>query len=188
MRYQVSEQTRLRQITCEIFISEGLDSALNIDRESFNNAHPHSVYITKWLHSALRQLASAQKRVAAQAREKNLDASKGAALTEIQRVAADLWKQEAEDPASEPPAVVLADEGKASPKTADSYIFPRSAVLHGRSGKKTSAAKARVAILEEKLKAITQVLASFGLLDHLPKRKQERLLRAIFEILEAAEE
>jgi hypothetical protein len=35
MRYQVSEQTRLRQIVCEIFVSEGLESALNIDRESF---------------------------------------------------------------------------------------------------------------------------------------------------------
>jgi hypothetical protein len=66
MRYQVSEQTRLRQITCEIFVSEGLDSALNIDRESFNYAHPHSVFITKWLHSALRQLATAQKRLASE--------------------------------------------------------------------------------------------------------------------------
>ena len=34
MKYQVSEQTRLRQITAEIFVSKGLDAALNIDRES----------------------------------------------------------------------------------------------------------------------------------------------------------
>ena len=47
LRYQVSEQTRLRQISCEIFVSEGLEAALNIDRESFNYAHPHVVYITK---------------------------------------------------------------------------------------------------------------------------------------------
>ena len=40
LRYQVSEQTRLRQISCEIFVSEGLEAALNIDRESFNYAHP----------------------------------------------------------------------------------------------------------------------------------------------------
>ena len=57
LRYQVSEQTRLRQISCEIFVSEGLEAALNIDRESFNYAHPHVVYITKWLHAALRRVA-----------------------------------------------------------------------------------------------------------------------------------
>ena len=51
LRYQVSEQTRLRQISCEIFVSEGLEAALNIDRESFNYAHPHVVYITNWLHA-----------------------------------------------------------------------------------------------------------------------------------------
>ena len=63
MRYQVSEQTRLRQISCEIFVSEGLEAALNIDRESFNYAHPHVVYITKWLHASLRRVATVQKRI-----------------------------------------------------------------------------------------------------------------------------
>ncbi len=38
--YQVSEQTRLRQITAEIFVREGLDGAINLDRESFNYAAP----------------------------------------------------------------------------------------------------------------------------------------------------
>ena len=41
LNYRVSEQTRLRQITAEIFVHEGLDSAVNIDRESFNFSHPH---------------------------------------------------------------------------------------------------------------------------------------------------
>ena len=64
LRYQVSEQTRLRQISCEIFVSEGLEAALNIDRESFNYAHPHAVYITKWLHASLRRVATVQKHIA----------------------------------------------------------------------------------------------------------------------------
>ena len=45
--------------------------------------------------------------------------------------------------------------------------------------------RVRNSILEEKLKAIAQVLASFGLLDAVPKRKQEKLLKAIQEILDA---
>ena len=57
-----------------------------------------------------------------------------------------------------------------------------------RTRAKTSKSRARDAILEAKLKAIAQVLASFGLLDAVPKRKQEKLLKAIFEILEASEE
>lgn len=189
MRYQVSEQTRLRQITCEIFVSEGLDSALNIDRESFNNAHPHAVYITKWLYSALRQLATAQKRLASEVRGQIRDENKGATVSEIQRVAVNTWKQETDDPASEPPAIELSDTGRKSTATAgDAYVFSRALVVPERTRAKTSKSRARDAILEAKLKAIAQVLASFGLLDAVPKRKQEKLLKAIFEILEASEE
>ena len=185
MRYQVSEQTRLRQITCEIFVSEGLDSALNIDRESFNNAHPHSVYITKWLHSALRQLASAQKRLASEVRSHTRDESKGVTVSEIQRVASEVWQQEADDPAGQPPSIELSVTGKKAEAAGESYVYSRNAILPGRTGTQTSKAKARDSILEEKLKAIAQVLASFGLLDAVPKRKQEKLLKAIYEILDA---
>ncbi len=185
MRYQVSELTRLRQITCEIFVSEGLDSALNIDRESFNNAHPHSVYITKWLHSALRQLASTQKRLASEARDHTRDESKDAARTEIQRVASDVWKRETDDPGANPPSIELSVTGSKSESSTDAYVFSRSAVMPDRQRARTSKTKAHEAVLEEKLKAIAQVLASFGLLDAVPKRKQEKLLKAIYEILEA---
>jgi hypothetical protein len=94
MRYQVSEQTRLRQITCEIYVYEGLDSALNIDRESFNSAHPHSVYITKWLHEALRQLTNTQKKISKELRDQSLGESGQKALTVIQRVASEVWSRE----------------------------------------------------------------------------------------------
>ena len=176
MRYQTSELTRLRQITCEIFVSEGLDSALNIDRESFNSAHPHSVYITKWLHSALRQLATAQKRIAGEAREHTRDESKGVALSEIQRVASDVWESEADDPGARPPSIELSETGKKSAAAGESYVYSRAAIVPDRPRAQTPKAKARNAILEEKLKAVAQVLASFGLLDAVPKRKQEKLL------------
>ena len=87
MRYQVSELTRLRQTTCEIFVSEGLEGALNIDRKSFNNAHPHAVYITKWLHGALRQLATTQKKAASEVRDHTREESKDARVTEIRKIA-----------------------------------------------------------------------------------------------------
>ena len=185
MRYQVSEQTRLRQITCEIFVKEGLDSALNIDRESFNNAHPHSVYITKWLHGALRQLASTQKRIAGEIRAGARGESKSAAVSAIQNVATKVWQEELDDSGSQPPAIELSLTGKKSDQVAEAYVFPRSVIIPERPRVNTARERARSAILEEKLKAIAQVLASFGLLDAVSTRKQEKVLKAIFEILDA---
>lgn len=187
MRYQVSELTRLRQITCEIFVSEGLDSALNIDRESFNSAHPHSVYITRWLHSALRQLASAQKRLSSDIRNKARDATKETLISGIQRVAENVWKRESDDPGAEPPSIELVTEVK--PKiSGEAYLFRRDAIVPPKQRTQTAKAKATDAVQHEKFKAIAQVLAAFGLLDNLPQIKQEQLLRAIYEILDAPEE
>jgi hypothetical protein len=188
MRYQVAEQNRLRQITCEIFVSEGLDSALNIDRESFNNAHPHSVYITKWVHGALRQLASSQKKLAKEASDHARGENKDLAVSEIQRVAIDVWTQESGDPTSNPPAIRISDAEYKASAISDSYVFARSAVVPERTKPKTTKQLAHEEVIEEKLKAIAQVLASFGLLDSVSKRKQEKLLKAIYKILDAPEE
>lgn len=185
LRYQVSEQTRLRQITCEIFVSEGLDSALNIDRESFNGAHPHSVFLTKWLHSALRQLASAQKRVASEVRNTARHDNLEAAVSGIQKVASDIWREEADDPGAAPPTIALSTSGTKKKYTEEAYVYERDQIVPERSRANTAKGRAQTAVLEEKLKAIAQVLASFGLLDAVPKRKQEKLLKAIYEILEA---
>jgi len=187
MRYQISEQTRLRQITCELFVSEGLESALNIDRESFNSAHPHSVFLTKWLHSALRQLATAQKRVASDARQETRAVRKGAAVSDIHRLAVQVWKQETGDPDSAPPAIELSEKGTKKKSPGEAYVFDRAVVVPGAGQAKTAKGRAKKDVLEAKLKAIAQVLASFGLLDSVPKRKQEKLLQTIYKILEAPE-
>jgi len=187
MRYQVSEQTRLRQITCEIFVKEGLDSALNIDRESFNNAHPHAVYITRWMHAALRQLSNAQKKLAKEVRDQARSESKQKMFTEIQKIAVDTWAQEV-DESSEPPEIkLLSDKDDRTAVGGDAYVYTREAVLPSSSGSSNPRLKQRKAFNETKLQAVAQVLASYGLLDTIPKKKQERLLKAIYQILDAAE-
>jgi hypothetical protein len=187
MRYQISELTRLRQITCEIFVSEGLDSALNIDRESFNNAHPHAVFITKWLYSALRQLATAQKREANEVRTTVRAEKTDAKVERVRKIAAAAWSEEVDDEDSPPPAIEFSNTGKKSIKDADAYSFSRPAVL-GQDEAQTARPNARNVILEEKLKALAQLLASYGLLDRLSKKKQEKLLREIYQILETSED
>lgn len=185
MRYQVQEIQRLKQITCEIFVTRGLDSALNIDRESFNSAHPHSVFITKWLHSALRQLASTQKRLASEVRVVVRGERQSTALSNIQRVADDIWRSQSGDPSSEPPDIELRPKDHDPSGDSTGYVFDRSAVVPEASRTQGARARTQSSVLEEKVKAVAQVLASFGLLESMPKHKQEALLRAIYEIMEA---
>jgi hypothetical protein len=188
MRYQVSELTRLRQVTCEIFVSEGLDNALNIDRESFNNAHPHAVFITKWLYSALRQLATAQKREASGVRVTVRAERTDEKVERVRAIASTTWSEEADDDGSEPPEVEFSESGNKTKKDAESYSFSRASVIASRPEGTTAKAKARNIILEEKLKAITQLLASYQLLDRLSKKRQEKLLHAIYQVLETSED
>lgn len=186
MRYQVAEQTRRRQIICEIFVSEGLDSALNIDRESFNTAHPHSVYITKWLHEALRQLINTQKKIAKELHDKSNSESNQQALTDIQQVANDVWSREMDED-SAPPSIEFVSAGEDTTNGGDTYIYERESVVPGHTNASSAPQRQRGAVLEKKLEAIAQVLASFGLLDAVTKNKQEKLLKAIYQILDAHE-
>lgn len=189
MRYQVSEQTRLRQITCEIFIHSGFDSALNIDRESFNYSHPHSVYLTRWLHSALRQLATAQKRVANIIRTKDRDETQNQSLNKIQKIAMKTWQKESNDIGSVPPSIRIEDSKPQTSLQLDpvDFVFNRAEIIPKKEGRLTATAIAENEVLDEKLKAIVQILVSFGLLDNLNLPQQERLLKAIYQILETSE-
>ena len=181
MRYQVSEQTRLRQISCEVFVTAGLEAALNIDRESFNYAHPHVVYITKWLHAALRRVATVQKRIAAEIRADARDAAAEQAEQALADVAADAWKEESDDPGAEPPPVEFeGDDDTPTPDGAAApYRYSREKVF-GASKRPKQPSPA-----ERKLKAVVQLLAAFDVLDDLTVDQQERLLQGLRKIIEA---
>ena len=184
LRYQVSEQTRLRQISCEIFVSEGLEASLNIDRESFNYAHPHVVYITKWLHASLRRVATVQKRISADIREAALEAAAAGAQEALSRVAVRAWQHESDDPGAEPPPVRFADVvDEPTPAEPGTYRFRRGPVFGERIGRRTRLDEAA----ERKLRTIVQLLAAYGILDSLTAQQQERLLAGMREILEASD-
>ncbi len=184
LRYQVSEQTRLRQISCEIFVSEGLEAALNIDRESFNYAHPHVVYVTKWLHAALRRVATVQKRIAAEIRAATREAAAAGEEEALSSVAARAWRDESDDPGAEPPPVEFADAAD-EPTSAKpgAYRFRRGPVLGEREGRRTR----RDDSAERKLRAMVQLLAAYGILESLTDQQQERLLAGMRQILDASD-
>jgi hypothetical protein len=52
--YRFNEGPRSRWVTGEIFVEEGLEDALNIDRDSFNRFHPEFRALQAEVHSVLR--------------------------------------------------------------------------------------------------------------------------------------
>jgi hypothetical protein len=51
--YKYNEGPRSRWLTSEIFVDEGLEDALNVDRDSFNRFHPEYRAIQKHVHNVL---------------------------------------------------------------------------------------------------------------------------------------
>lgn len=185
MRYQVSEQTRLRQIMCEVFVTEGLEAALNIDRESFNYAHPHVVYITKWLHATLRRVATVQKRIAKGIRIDTREAAAAEEEQTLSNVAATAWRVESDDPGATPPPVDFDDSAEElTSAEPGAYRFKREPVF-GEQGRRRTLQDEST---ERKLKAIVQLLAAFGILENLSMSQQERLLAGLRKILEVSEQ
>lgn len=50
--YPINEGPRIGWVSGEISIDGGLEDALNIDRDSFNETHPHYLAVQKIVHSA----------------------------------------------------------------------------------------------------------------------------------------
>jgi len=49
--YRINEGPRSRWVTGEVFVREGLENALNIDRDSFNQFHPEFRILQEFVHA-----------------------------------------------------------------------------------------------------------------------------------------
>jgi hypothetical protein len=56
MTYPYAEGPRYSMISSEIFVQRGFEDALNIDRDSFNELHPHYMRAQAYVHSLLHGL------------------------------------------------------------------------------------------------------------------------------------
>jgi hypothetical protein len=187
MGYQVSEQQRLRQLTAEIFIHEGLEHAVNIDRESFNFAHPHYQLIVKWLHGAIKQFANKQKGIGKELRDAYLEEASTLAAQALQeKVTAKLKalgvRKSPEvifvDDEQTLDAVAYRKEGKIV--LAKSVIFPQSDTKVGRAGKRK---RKKLQLTDEKVIAVTKLLHAWGVLNDMPYAEQQRFIADVVDIL-----
>lgn len=164
--YQVSEQNRLSQITAEIFVYEGLDGAINIDRESFNYSHPHYLYIQRWLHKALRLLINRQKLVAKYDLETEKKHGRQAASSARAARALEVWArrhgEDADTPVHQSLSLPITEVGSS---TIDWPV--------GQSKDTTDVAGALAIILE-----------AYGALTALNSRERSRLINDIIALFE----
>ncbi|MBL9099449.1 MAG: ATP-binding protein [Myxococcales bacterium] len=185
--YQVAEHNRLSQLSAEIFITKGLEAALNIDRESFNFGHPHTKLITAWVHRAVRQIATARKGIEKIAREHR----KGKESTRQQRANRRIIEKEARElDVQDIPQVEFKDpsEDDQSVRTKRRkgiIVLDRKATLPDEITKLKKENRTRY---EKKIQALAQLLEVYGLFSRLSNARQQTLLHAIAKIFIAGEE
>lgn len=181
MKYQIAEYVINGQLTAEIFVHKGLDSALNIDRESFNISHPHYQIIMRWLHDALRQATAKYKQVKRDANAKNkverITYVSGLLTDRIDEIAQRAGKNSDD---LRTVRIVEVDESDDRP-VADAYKINREEFADWSGGAKAGTGHGKT--VEEKMKAIIQVLDAFDVLEGMSQAKQHELFRAIVRIL-----
>lgn len=182
-KYQVSEQNRLSQITAEVFVIKGLDSALNIDRESFNIAHPHYQFLKKWVHHSLRQMVSKQKALTKGIRDNVLSGGLEQAIVELEKIVESTATgatdyQRTEFTKSRNSSLSASLPFGVGAELQHSVVFsPRSQIKP-----RTTTEKLREALFEQKIRSVADVLQKYGLLEKLDLETQEKLLKNIVEI------
>jgi hypothetical protein len=183
--YQIQELTRLKQITAEIYISEGLDEALNIDRESFNYAHPHYQYLVKWLHSALRQLANREKDIGKNLRLLKAEAGKKHVKEAVSGIVESSLKSRR---VYDVPEVKFVDATEQltleSARKSGTITIKRQIAPHVLNHHKILNKDKQIsALAEKKTIAIMQVLNGWGLVEKLDYDSQDRLANDILNII-----
>lgn len=183
MDYTVSEQTRLRQLTAEIFVLEGLDDAINLDRESYNYAHPHYQYLVKWLHSAIRQFTNRHKAVGKTLREfirkQSKEETKQFIVRAVSKKLAEVGVDDVVDVEFIEESLLDSVEGK---REEGVVAFRKDSIfVPGING--NSPGLKQTAVNEQKATALTQLLYGWGLLDDLSYDDQARLVRDILEVV-----
>lgn len=177
-KYQVSEQTRLRQITSELFIRRGLDAALNIDRESFNFSHPHVQLVALWLHRAIRQLTNKHKDLSKRTRADKLEQTAVAVRDAVTRHSETVWSaRQGSDPA--PEVTIAPGRSEAEAARIEGYMAIARADLPSLA---LSGSPQERADRDVKAQALMRVLAAYDVLEDRSYDEQQALVEAILKI------
>lgn len=190
MRHQVAEHTIKSQLTVEIFVNNGLDSALNIDRESFNVSHPHYQIMMKWLHQAIRQVVNKYKSIKKEAVSQNSDTNRSRYEDKLSRIVLKSIGRSGLDYSDVSNLYIT--EGKIASSAIKGEIpigdLPMESITITRdrflvlSGLTTSKSR-KSQFIESKTEAIIQILESYNILNELSSEKRECLIEDILQVI-----
>ena len=179
MDYRVSELTRLKQMMVEVFVTKGLDPALNIDRESFNSSHPHYQFIKDWIHRAIRQATNRLKAMNKEVLDAQKDTLNHIHRTTLATHVDTVWER-LHGSNSFPPDVELVEQAELTTvaKRRDGSLIIEYAIKPPAN----TIPYARTQDVETHLlqvKALAGILAAYGLADSMPYHRLESLIRDI---------
>lgn len=113
--YPIAQGPRFGWISGEIYALEGLEDALNVDRDSFNESHPHFLKVRAILHEQLEDIFSQvykdMRRRSSKKRDERVATRKGAFLEEIAEATGERYEMEESLPSQEAPVLVDRNSG-----------------------------------------------------------------------------
>ncbi|WP_434992300.1 hypothetical protein [Arthrobacter sp. Ld5] len=178
LQFQIAELTRLRQLSCEVFVLRGFEGALNIDREAFNASHPHALRLTSWVHAAVARVINQQKSLANAVRREARSSASSVERDRLETIAREAW-QKHRNVDEEFPEIVWSDSSRA--RTLESISLEREIILGNSADKNDRGAVRR----RRQVVAMAQVLAAFNLMDDFEREEFHELLRYLADVLEA---
>jgi Histidine kinase-, DNA gyrase B-, and HSP90-like ATPase len=118
--YRINEGPRSRWLTGEVFVHDGLENALNIDRDSFNQFHPEFRAVQEYVHDQLQKqlFAEVYKKLELRSQEKatRRASERTGALKNILRTQLDkevsLRTVQQDQSCEQSPAVVIAESSR----------------------------------------------------------------------------
>jgi len=190
MKHQVAEHTIKSQLTAEIFVTKGLDSALNIDRESFNISHPHYQIVMRWLHQAIRQVVNRYKTIKSEVQKENREKGSTEFNDKVKRLVIESLTNRGLDSHEMASFHVLDDDGNIpgqkdgivnSTLLADAFTINAAEYKEAISPVSPTASKSK--IIHVKTEALLQLLDSYQFLDDLTPEQQEFLITDLLKII-----
>jgi histidine kinase/DNA gyrase B/HSP90-like ATPase len=174
--FRTSELQRLRQVSSEVFVSEGLADALNIDRESFDDANQHYQDLQRWVHRQMTRLMSRLKADQKKATAGKKDTKQRLLAETIDEFASSLWKTRKKSRRAHAPSVIVTSRSE------DDIEEDADIVVTGvRAGKRGTVD--RDVAFNAQLRGIVLVLDAHGLLEDLNEFSRSSVINDIAKVL-----
>lgn len=171
--YRFNEGPRTRWVTGEVFIDDGLEDALNLDRESFNRFHPEFRELQEYIHGILqlqvfpevyKKIAKRSKKKKV-ARKKHRSESLAEVISNVRNAKVSLVEAEPSPEAKTSPQVIVTQKKKTF-----EVVLPSTEDLKIKRANRDLAAA---------LLAVYEV----SLLESSPKEKRDTFRRLVLELL-----